>query len=305
MRFSHWFGGLLAASALAMLVAVVGCGGGADKGKTGGTSDGKPKDDGGTKTVGPATPLEGKGTATLKGKVTYDGADAPKAKDVAEIKGHPDGPYCLKEDPKNPDPAKDRVWVVKDGNVANVAIWVRPPAGKYFKFSEEDKKSWPKDVKVDQPFCHFEPHVSVAFPKYFEADPKKGIETGQKIEVDNSATISHNTKWKGDDRKVTPGNETIAAKGHRDLALEPDWSTPVRLNCDIHKWMEGYIWVLPTPYAAVTKEDGTFEIKGIPAGAEVQVVTWHEASGFGAGGKDGQKMTLKDGETKELNFKVK
>ena len=86
--------------------------------------------------------------------------------------------------------------------------------------------------------------------------------------------------------------------------MKADWVTPIRLNCSIHTWMEGYIWSLDTPYAAVSKEDGTFEIKGIPAGVEILVVTWHEASGFGMGGSAGQKMTLKEGGN-EFNFKVK
>jgi hypothetical protein len=97
---------------------------------------------------------------------------------------------------------------------------------------------------------------------------------------------------------------TMRSKGETTLQLSPHWSVPVRLNCDIHKWMEGYIWVLETPYAAVTKDDGTYEIKGIPAGAEVMVVTWHEAGGWGEGGSGGKKMTLKEGDN-EFNFKVR
>lgn len=287
MRNKKFFGLLLMAPVIAGLIMLTGCGGGGDKGK-GGTATTPPP--------GPApapsgekTAVEGKGLATLKGKVTIDG-QAPTAKDIsAQVNMQDDKAHCLKDDPKNHEPGKDRTWVVgKDGGVANVAVWIRPPANKYFKISDEDKK---KEVKVDQPFCHFEPHVSVAV-------------AGQKVEVENSAPMSHNTKWKGDARKVPGGNQTIASKGHIDLALQPDWTTPVQLNCDIHKWMEGYIWVLETPFAAVTKEDGTFEIKGIPAGTEVMVVTWQEGQGFGDGGAQGVKKTLTEGDN-PFDFKVK
>ena len=56
----------------------------------------------------------------------------------------------------------------------------------------------------------------------------------------------------------------------------------------------------------------------VPAGAEIYVVGWHEDANQGAaeadksyvlpegnGSKKGMKLTLKDGETHELNFKVK
>src|SRR6185369_9993061 len=119
-------------------------------------------------------------------------------------------------------------------------------------------------------------------------------ETDQKIKIANSAPISHNTKWAGDKRDVPGGSETIKAGAHLPLDLPPNWTTPVSINCDIHKWMAGYIWVLPTPYAAVSKEDGSFEIKNVPAGAKVMLVVWHEGAGFGDAGPKGKEYTLKE-----------
>src|SRR5262245_5357229 len=130
-------------------------------------------------------------TATLKGNVTYDGSSAPKPADLSvRINEHADKVHCL----KGPNAALDRVWVVKNGAVANVAVWVRPVPGQHFLFTEKDKKRWAAEVKVDQPFCHFEPHVSVAFPKYIDSTTNKFIETGQQVKVVNSAPISHNVK---------------------------------------------------------------------------------------------------------------
>jgi len=193
--------------------------------------------------------------------------------------------------------------VGKDGGVKFAAIWIRPPDGQYFKFTDAEKADWPKEVVVDQPFCHFEPHVSVAFPKYSEG--KKTVETGQKLKVHNSAPISHNTKWAGDKRDVPGGNETLKSGADIPLDLPPNWTTPVTLNCDIHKWMAGYIWVLPTPYAAVSQADGSFEIKNVPAGAKVMLVVWHEGAGFGEGGAKGKEVTLKEGDNDLGTIKVK
>jgi len=286
--------------ALAILIAAIGCGGGTPT-KPGGATTPPPTGGATAPPAGAKTPVEGNGTATLKGTVTIEGT--PTADDISKQVGDQgDHAHCLKEDPGNVEPGKGRNWVVKDGKVANVVVFVRPPAGKFFKFSDEEIKSWDgKEVKVDQPFCHFVPHVAVAFPQYF--DGKKLQPTKQQTRVLNSAPISHNTKWGGDSRKNPGGNPTLEPKSETMLELQADPTTPIRLNCNIHVWMEGYIWALDTPYAAVTNEDGTYEIKGIPAGAEVMVVTWHEKGGWGEGQAQGKKITLKDGENVH-DFKV-
>ncbi|MBL8792967.1 MAG: hypothetical protein JNM56_03615 [Planctomycetia bacterium] len=294
-------GMLLTLPALAVLMG--GCGGGDNKGGPAPVATSP-----GTTTPPPSgerTAVEGKGVATLKGKITYDG-EAPKPADItAQIQGQDDKAHCLKDDPKNPHPGSGRTWVVKDGNVANVVVWVSAPKGKFFKFSAEEKASWPKEVAVDQPFCHFEPHVSVSFPEFYNAETKKTSPTDQKIAVKNSAPISHNTKWAGSPQKNRGGNQTLQAGGEMALPLKADPTTPINIACDIHKWMTGYIWALDTPYAAVTNEDGTFEIKGIPAGADVQLILWHEQPGFfGEGGALGKKVKLNEGDN-EMNFKVK
>ena len=68
-----------------------------------------------------------------------------------------------------------------------------------------------------------------------------------------------------------------------------------------------YVGVLSHPFFDVTKshEDdggdkskrGTFEIKELPAG-EYEIEAWHESFGTQT-----QKVTVKDGETKEIEFK--
>jgi len=51
------------------------------------------------------------------------------------------------------------------------------------------------------------------------------------------------------------------------------------ITCQVHPWMKAYLWVLPHPYSAVTQQDGTFEITGLPPG-EYEVKTWHELRAF-------------------------
>jgi hypothetical protein len=292
----------LVAPALVTLV-LVGCGGGGD-GKNAGGPTGAASTGGGTKAPGESGPVEGKGTATIKGKIVYDG-EAPKPDDLSkQIGEQQDKDTCLKDDPKNPNPTHARNWVVgKDGGVEFAAVWIRAPQGKWFTFTDEQKKSWPTEVLVDQPFCHFEPHVSTAFVSF--KDGKKTVETGQKVVIKNDAKITHNTKYAGDKREVPGENLTLKAGDKVDLKVASNMQTPVTLNCDIHKWMAGYVWVLDTPYAAVTKPDGTFEIKGVPAGTKLNLVVWHEGTGFGEGGERGKVIEIKEGDNDLGTIKIK
>ncbi|MCX6154797.1 MAG: methylamine utilization protein [Candidatus Kapabacteria bacterium] len=49
----------------------------------------------------------------------------------------------------------------------------------------------------------------------------------------------------------------------------------VPLLCHVHPEMSAYIYVLETPYFAVTNESGRFIIKNVPAG-RYKLSTWHE-----------------------------
>jgi hypothetical protein len=290
----------LASGALAL---ALGCGGG-DKPK-GGDGGGPKADAGGQDTgSGPRTALEAKEWTTLKGKVVYDG-DPPKddgslKKQMSE---HNDKNVCLEGD------TAEFTWRVNPDNkgVQNVVIWVEPPDGKYFKPNTPNEAVWKKDdVKFDQPHCAFEPHVAAAFISYY--DGKGQQKTGQKVMIHNSAPVTHNTKWSGNTRKNPGDSPTIQAKSEKEMApLQADPQTVVGLACDIHKWMRGYLWALDTPYFAVTDKNGEFEIKDVPAGSEVHVVKWHEATQFLDGGAKGTKTTLKSGthDLGEIKIKAK
>jgi len=69
--------------------------------------------------------------------------------------------------------------------------------------------------------------------------------------------------------------------------------------------MRAYVWAFDHPYAAVTKEDGTYEIPNVPAGAKVRIVAWHEVPEFINGGSKGEEITIKDGDPKNFSVKAK
>ena len=140
MKASRFLWAALCAPALTAIVAIVGCGGDESKSKPGGgtgavnkptasDADSKPAPASGDKTA-----VEGKGTATLKGKIVYDGTP-PERKEIAAIDQNQDKAVCHQGD------TKDQLWIVgPDKGVANVVVWLRAPEGKFLSTPESLRK---------------------------------------------------------------------------------------------------------------------------------------------------------------------
>jgi hypothetical protein len=82
----------------------------------------------------------------------------------------------------------------------------------------------------------------------------------------------------------------------RKLVFE---ARPLAVTCDIHPWMKGYVMVFNHPFYAVTGEDGSFEIKGVPAGTQ-NVNLWQERVGYVTGNNRGTPVQVKAGDTVDL-----
>jgi len=288
--------------ALLVSALTIGCGGDNKSEKTSDSKadKGSPKAGG---TGGSLTAVDSKATGTLKGKVKFVGTrpnvtkenelllDAMKKKDM----------HCVEAGAK-PEEKEQQTWrIAEDGGLGNVFVWLAPPAGKFFKV---DEANYPKgEVVLDQPHCAFIPHAFVLCPKVRDpAKPKEFIPTGQTLLVKNSAEMAHNTKLEGGDDNPGGDNAIPAGKSLPPMALTPSPAV-VTFKCGIHPWMSAYARVFDHPYAAVTDKDGNYEIKNVPAGAEVHLVVWHEAAGY-ADGKDGKTVTLKP-EVNTENFEIK
>jgi hypothetical protein len=304
------FGAILMVPVLAIGLTVAGCGGGEKKtAESSGSKKSKSekKHEGTTSSSG-KTALKPTGFATIKGKVTYDGTP-PAAVDLApKFEGNANKDYCLK------GPHTDPTWIVgPDKGVKNVVLWLKPPAEKYFDIPPDQRRPAEPIVKIDQPFCAFEPHVAVAFPSYY--DGKTQQPTGQKLMIFNDAAITHNTKWDPENPLLDSGANIMLPPKHAPEVV-PLFAQPaahkraglqelLSIKCNIHQWMTGYVWAFDHPYATVTKDDGTFEIKNVPAGAELHLVGWHEPNEFFLGASGEKIGPLKEGEIKEFDFKIK
>jgi uncharacterized surface anchored protein len=52
----------------------------------------------------------------------------------------------------------------------------------------------------------------------------------------------------------------------------------MRVECDAHGWMLGWVYVADNPYYAMTQKDGTFTITDVPPG-DYTLVAWQEFTG--------------------------
>lgn len=196
-------------------------------------------------------------TGTVTGVVSFAGTPpAPKKIDSSA------DPVCGQ---KNPN-LETEDTVVKDGKLANVFVYIKDGTttdGKKVGDFKWDPPSTP--VTLDQNGCHYRPHVL-------------GIQTNQKLSITNSDPTQHNVhptpknnpEWNQSQPNGAPPIEKTFA---RSEILIP-------VKCNQHPWMKSYIGVMKTPFFAVSKEDGSFTLSGVPAGTYT-VVAWKEGGAAG------------------------
>jgi plastocyanin len=197
-----------------------------------------------------AAPADDANAATVTGKVSFTGAKpAPKTIDMSA------NPACVKA---QGGPVKSEEVVVNDtGGVKYAFVYVK---------SGLPDKTYPvpsTPVTLDQKGCMYTPHVV-------------SVMAGQNIEVKNSDPTNHNIhpmpknnqEW---NESQSPGSEPKLKTFAREEVMIP-------VKCQIHPWMRSYVSVLSHPFHAVTGDDGTFTIKGLPPGTYTVTVV-HEKLG--------------------------
>jgi len=249
-----------------------------------------------------------KGKVTLKGEWNKPEKDDAKKKAIDAGANASDKDHCLKGD------TEDMRLLVKDGGVKNAVVWVIPgDSNSFFKMDKAEvdeivKKRAANDKTkpvLDQPFCAFKPHVLALFTKYPSEDGKKMFDTGEQLTVANSAAVGHNTK-------LTRGANELAnvniPKGTdpAKVTIPANDAQVVRAQCNVHGFMEGFIWAVDTPFVAVTDENGNFEIQGVPTDKDLKIVCWHELGGSGGfindGKSNGKKVKVGADKPLEENF---
>jgi plastocyanin len=196
----------------------------------------------------PAAPPPLPGESTIAGFVKYEGtAEKPR---VVRMDSDP---LCMPE-----GPSTSEVLLVGPGNgLQNAFVYVKDGLGD---------RTFPAPrtpVVVDQKGCKYMPHVF-------------GVQVGQPVTILNSDSTMHNV------HAVAKANAEFnfgqALKGMKTTRTFDTPEVMVPFRCDVHGWMAAYGGVLAHPYYAVSRADGSFEIKGLPEGTYT-VETWHERLG--------------------------
>jgi Carboxypeptidase regulatory-like domain len=205
------------------------------------------------------------GGGSIEGKVVYNGPVQTRKiipnKDVEVCGGIRDEPL---------------IEVGADHAVQNAVIYLTQVA---------KGKAWPaagKTPELDNRKCRFEPEVQVI--------------RGGPLDVVNDDPVLHNTHGYYGNR--TAFNMALPNQGQR-IPTELTRTGTVRIDCDAHGWMEGWIYVVDNPYYAITGADGKFSIADVPPGNYTLVAIQSFT------GPVQQSVTVEGGKPTDLTIELK
>jgi plastocyanin len=137
----------------------------------------------------------------------------------------------------------------------NIAVYIDAVPGKKFDPPVQH-------VPVDQRNLKFIPHTII-------------ILRGTTADFLNSDQVAHNVYWpsiSGD--KQLRRNLTVVSPNQKKSFQFNDLGA-AQILCNFHPDMVAYVVVVPTPYFALTGNDGTFTIQNVPPGTYT-LKTWSE-----------------------------
>lgn len=209
-------------------------------------------------------------TAGIKGTVTFAGTPPPRL--ALDTSGDPKCAAHHKE------PLLREDVIVTDGKLKNVIVYVKKGTEKWtFSATAEP-------AVLDQRGCQYSPHVF-------------GMMVNQPLLIKNSDDLAHNIHAVATINQEF--NESQPRSGLETIKFFSQPEMPVKIQCDVHRWMGAFIGVFSHPFFAVTGEDGSYVINGLPPG-QYEIEAWQESKKLD--GPHSATITLGDKEAKVLNF---
>jgi hypothetical protein len=143
----------------------------------------------------------------------------------------------------------------------------------------------PTEIPVlDQKGCIYSPRVL-------------GVMVNQKFRVRNSDSLLHNVHALPKKNKEFNLGQPIQGQINEKAFTEPE--VLVRIRCDVHPWMSGYVGVLPHRFFVVTDQNGEFQLPvGVPAG-KFKLAAAHPKADIVS-----QEITVTPGEHKRIELTI-
>ncbi|HEY7161672.1 MAG TPA: carboxypeptidase regulatory-like domain-containing protein [Acidobacteriota bacterium] len=252
---------------LLALLFVVACGGSKEESSSSTSTPAKPAAPSGGNAYDPA-----KSTASITGKAKFEGAKP----NLVKLQMSADA-VCMKA---HSTPVMDQSVIINDdGTLQNVFVYVKQGAEKW------TYQTPTTPVEIDQQGCLYHPHVL-------------GIMVNQPLTIKNGDPTLHNIHPQP--KINTPFNLAQPMINMQTNKTFDKVEVMIPVKCDVHRWMESYIGVLSHPFYSVTGTDGSFTIKGLPAGTYT-IEAWHEKYG-----SQTANITVTDGQaaTNDFTFKA-
>jgi plastocyanin len=197
---------------------------------------------------------------SFTGQIIVDGE--PPKMDPLAVGNHADKAVCLDENGEVP--LDDDILVGENGGLKDVLVFMVVGRGEEPPKAHPDYQKEPAEsLKIDNVKCRFQPKVLSVRP-------------GQSVELKNSDSVGHNchiTTFNNEHNINLPPNSSV------DLVLENNDTSPGKVVCDVHPWMDAVIFVSENPYVAITDADGKFTLKNVPAG-KFSFKFWHVKTGW-------------------------
>jgi plastocyanin len=197
-----------------------------------------------TLVTGLATPPVASG-GSLRGTVLLKGTSPEPRKLAVTI----DQYVCGKE--KN---AEDLVVSPQKG-IRNAVVWLENPPPL------PTAEAPPPTTAMDQKECMFAPRVVM-------------VAAGGRVDFLNSDRLLHNLH---STPNANPAFNRTQPKG-RTIPITFPHPEIVRVSCDLHSWMRGWVVVANHSFYAVTDAEGQFTLRGLPPG-RYSVKVWQERLG--------------------------
>ena len=119
--------------------------------------------------------------------------------------------------------------------------------------------------------------------------------TPGEIDILNSDGILHNIHTYS---TANPSINKAQPKFKKTMTEKFEKPEFIKVTCDVHCWMLGWIAVMPHPYFGVTDESGVAKIENVPAGKQT-VEVWHETLG-----KVTKEVEVKPGATTKVTVEM-